>query len=450
MISPGQTTGQRFPWYGWCGAAALLAGEVGLALDVYSVQILFYCIAWWSYIVLMDALVWWRRGDSLLRNRPWEFLVLAFWSTAVWNLFELFNFRLKDWFYVNVPTALPYGITYTLFAYATVLPALFETYDLLQAFHIAERVRVRPWRIRAAGLAASIAVGLTMLVTPILWPRYAYPLIWGFATFLVDPVCYFLGPSRTRSLLAHFEQGDPGPFFRLLLAGLICGGLWEFWNYWAFTKWIYTVPFFVQLKWFEMPPLGFLGFPPFAAECYALINLLNAFRRGRRWDSQKQGLGASRGLAATGVILGCSFSLAVYAGIDRFTIQSFAPSLSDLEGVSQYAVEKLARRGVETPRDLLRRTAAPGQVQMLAKEMGADDRELEQLRAAARLADLKGLGAVHANELRRLGIDTVEALARQDPGSLGDRWRAVAETRPPTPDQVSIWISAARRSGNRE
>jgi len=37
--------------------------------------------------------------------------------------------------------------------------------------------------------------------------------------------------------------------------------VWEFWNYGA-NEMTYTVPFFGNVKIFEMPVLGFLGFPP--------------------------------------------------------------------------------------------------------------------------------------------------------------------------------------------
>lgn len=89
---PQKTQSRRLPWYGWVGLSTLLAGELGLILKIFPVQVLFYCIAWWSYIALADAWVWKRRGDSLLRNRPWEFFVLAFWSIAVWNPLEVSNF----------------------------------------------------------------------------------------------------------------------------------------------------------------------------------------------------------------------------------------------------------------------------------------------------------------------------------------------------------------------
>ncbi len=422
-----------------------MAGELGLFLEVFPVQVLFYCIAWWSYIVVVDAWVWRKRGHSLLRNRPWEFLVLAFWSVAIWNLFEVFNFRLQNWFYVNVPTDYLYGAIFTFFAYATVVPGIFETYDLLRAYGTLERTRTRPRQIRPGGLVLAILIGVVMLITPILWPRYAYPWVWGFAVFLLDPACYRLGPSRATSVLGQFERGDPRPFLRLLLAGLICGALWEFWNFWAYTKWIYTVPFFEDTKWLEMPPLGFLGFPPFAVECYVLVNLINAFRRGRGWEEpQPVGPGASRRVATLAVVAACLFNVATYAGIDRFTVQSYLPTLAEMDGVSPYVVESLSRLGIESPRALLTHTATPEGLALLSRQAGLTEDELRTLRAAAQLVDVGGLGAAHYNELRRLGITRVEDLASQEPEVLAVRWMAVSG-HAHTLGQVKAWVRAARR-----
>ncbi len=436
---------RRLPWYGWVGLGTLLGGEIGLFVGVHAVEVLFYCIAWWSYIVLVDAWVWKRRGHSLLRNRPWEFLVLAFWSIAIWNVFEVFNFRLQNWFYVNVPTDSVYGAAFTFFAYSTVVPGIFETYELLGVHGVVGRVTVCPWRIRPSGLAAAQIVGLAMMVTPLLWPRHAFPWVWGFVVLLLDPVCYRLDRSQGRSLLHWFEQGDPRPFLRLLLAGIICGGLWEFWNYWSYTKWIYTVPFFEDLKWFEMPPLGFLGFPPFALECYVLINFLNRVRRGRGWeDPEQQGPGAPKGVAAAAIVIACVFNVAVFLGIDRYTIQSYTPSLADMEGVPGELLDGLSRLGIDSPHALLRRTATPERLAALSREGGITETELKALRAAAQLVDLKALGADHYNDLKRLGITRVEELASQEPETLANRWRAVASRKPPTLAQVKIWVRAAR------
>ncbi len=438
---------QRIPWYGWLGLLTLLAGEVGLFVGLASIRTTFYCIAWWSYILLADALVWHRRGSSVLRDRPWEFWFLAFWSVPIWNLFELFNFRLQNWFYVNVPLNETFGLIFNVASYATVLPGISETYDLLRAYGVLERVRTRAWRVTPSVLSACAGVGVAMLAASLIWPRVAFPLIWGFAIFLGDPVCYRASHSRTDSLLAQLEQGDPRAALRLLLAGLICGALWEFWNFWAYTKWLYTVPYFENLKWFEMPPLGFLGFPPFALECYVLVNLLNTVRRGRNWETlERTGPGTSRRLAVSAVVAAMAFNVAVFAGIQTMTVRSVAPTLADMDGIAKETVEKLARSRVTTPPDLLRRTATAERLMALAQETGLSRNDLVALRQAARLVDLDGLGADNYNALRRLGIFRIEDLARQDPSALLPRWRAVVVDWPPTLAQVALWVRAARRA----
>lgn len=445
-MSNAASDARAFPWYGWLGAGTLVAGEAGVLYDALPIRMVFYCIAWWSYIALVDAWVWRRRGYSLLRSRPWEFCVLAFWSTSLWNLFELFNLRLQNWFYINAPAPPTVACALNLTAFATVLPAIFETYDLLESHGIPRQARLRPMRIPPVAPAVCVAIGLAMFAAALIWPRLAFPLIWGFAVFLCDPFCYLAG-ARTRSLLRQIEQGDLRPFWRLLAAGLICGGLWEGWNFWAYTKWLYTVPHLEELKWFEMPPLGFLGFPPFALECYALINLLNAARRGRGWEgSHGTGRGAPANVALSAIIIATLFNGAMFAGIDMFTVKSIAPTLMEIDGVQPQTIVALQRAGISTPPAFLRRVASPERLAELAKKSGVEPDQLAALRRAAQLVNLEGLGAVNYNALRRLGIAGVEDLAAQDPAILFPRWRAAATERPPTLPQVRLWVRSARRA----
>jgi hypothetical protein len=58
--------------------------------------------------------------------------------------------------------------------------------------------------------------------------------------------------------------------YSLLISGWICGWLWEFWNYWAAAKWHYIFPLARRWKIFEMPAPGYLGFMPFALECFVM------------------------------------------------------------------------------------------------------------------------------------------------------------------------------------
>jgi hypothetical protein len=101
---------------------------------------------------------------------------------------------------------------------------------------------------------------------------------------------------------------------------------------------------------------------------------------------------------------------------------------------------------VTTPPNLLRRTATTERLTALARETRVPPAQLLDVRAAARLVDLKGLGAENYNALRRLGIARLEELAEQDPATLLPRWQAEASCRPPTLAQATLWVRAARRA----
>jgi hypothetical protein len=107
-----------------------------------------------------------------------------------------------------------------------------------------------------------------MLILPVVHPSQwlAAPVWLGFI-LLLDPINASLGAESLRGDLA---TGQRGRLINLLAAGLICGVLWEFWNYWARTKWIYSVPVPPDIKLFEMPLAGYLGFPAFAVECFVM------------------------------------------------------------------------------------------------------------------------------------------------------------------------------------
>jgi hypothetical protein len=104
--------------------------------------------------------------------------------------------------------------------------------------------------------------------------QWLVPLVWTGFILLLEPLNYRHGRP---SWLGALTRGDASLVLALLAAGAVCGVLWEFWNYWALTRWTYAVPYLGHLKVFEMPVLGYLGFPLFALECYAMYHWL----RGR-------------------------------------------------------------------------------------------------------------------------------------------------------------------------
>jgi hypothetical protein len=116
-----------------------------------------------------------------------------------------------------------------------------------------------------------VLFGAACLLLPFLVPlgaaRRLFILVWVGFIFLLDPVNHRL---RLPSLLGDLEHGHWSRFSSLLISGFVCGWFWEFWNYWAAAKWYYVFPMFQQFKIFEMPVPGYLGFLPFALECFVM------------------------------------------------------------------------------------------------------------------------------------------------------------------------------------
>jgi hypothetical protein len=74
-----------------------------------------------------------------------------------------------------------------------------------------------------------------------------------------------------------WQNGWYGRTLACFAGGLLCGFLWEFWNYWALSKWIYHLPFLgaaEQLRYFEMPIPGLIGFVPFGIECWVMWQMI--------------------------------------------------------------------------------------------------------------------------------------------------------------------------------
>ena len=74
-------------------------------------------------------------------------------------------------------------------------------------------------------------------------------------------------------MFRDWQRGWYGRTLAAFAGGLLCGLLWEFWNYWALAKWIYDLPFlgaWEKVKYFEMPLPGLLGFIPFGIECWIM------------------------------------------------------------------------------------------------------------------------------------------------------------------------------------
>jgi hypothetical protein len=213
---------------------------------------------------------------------------------------------------------------------------------------------------------------------------------------------------------------------------LVCGLLWELWNFWAQAKWIYTVPFFEGGKLFEMPLLGFLGFPPFAVSAYAMYRmLLVAMQRGGAW---------MRSILWLLITLLC---LLCFAGIDRYTVVSYIPVIQDLPEVQREWKERLQGAGMKRVQDLLQK-GVPGLV-----HVGISPPEAEELIRMAEIITLKGMGMENYRLLREAGVKSISELAQQDPTHLDQRLRTTARPprahRIPTQAIIRLWVREAQK-----
>ena len=434
---------------------AWAAGMVGLPLSHYwlaaKIEPFYssiYCFLWWSYIFVADFAVCKLRGSSLLRDRPKEFLFLSLWSVPVWLLFELVNLRIQNWYYVMAPWSLSAGMFFLVLAFGTVLPGIFETMELMvgliEKLAPGGRIAGPPFTVSLWNIRIQWAIGAVMLGLLLVFPRACFSLAWGFAFFLAEPICYWTRRREQnqigRSLLGQVASGDYTRLAALLAAGFICGGLWEAWNFTARTKWIYSVPFFDELKLGEMPVLGFVGFPAFALECYALVNLLSLLRDGRNWEFaasenlERRGLPAW-GVTASAVLLPLAILLCAMAPPQQ-NIASFSAPLDVPFG------RELGERGIDA---LRQSNALEGNQFLSLKERPPeiDPALYARMRRIVALSECKGMGLRNALALEALNITRLDELARQKPSDLTRELRK--RDRPVRLEEVSIWVREAKR-----
>jgi hypothetical protein len=258
------------PAHGWLGLAALAGVNYLGFRSAEPVATYLTPLAWTAYILLADAMVFSLRGRSRLGTAPGEFARMALLSIPLWLVFEAYNLRLQNWSYVGLPEDLAARWLGYGWSFATITPAVFVTADLIRSFGWWHRPS-RPLVIFPRAQKLWMVVGAAMLLAPLVVPRgwagYLFAPVWLGFVFLLDPWNARRGlPSLVRDL----ALGRRDRLYSFLAAGWVCGWLWEFWNWCAAARWEYIFPMFQKWKIFAMPAPGYLGFPPFALECFVM------------------------------------------------------------------------------------------------------------------------------------------------------------------------------------
>lgn len=257
-----------FRKYGFLGIMLIVFVEINFFLKIQPFAILSFPLVWFGYILAIDALVYKIKGNSLISNRLPQFLGMLVISMLLWWVFELVNIILQNWNYIGLESLGVWKDAFGTISFSTVMPAMFETVELFGSVHLFEKLRLnKKYNITRNTLNLIIFLGVLCFIVPLVFPRVAFPLIWVSLFLILDPINYM---NKQPSIIGHIRNRKLTIPLCLLLAGIVMGFLWEFWNYWAMPKWIYTVPFVGFFKIFEMPVLGYLGYFPFAFELYAV------------------------------------------------------------------------------------------------------------------------------------------------------------------------------------
>lgn len=224
---------------------------------------------WLGYILVANGLAEWIYGDSLIRRMRLSFSLLFIFSLPFWWFFEFINLAVKNWHYIY-----PQPISQTQFAlqesvdFSTVVPAVLSASFLaLQILRsISRGVRFPVFEIRRRWLSVSVLIGVISLCLLALIPEIAFPLVWIAPTLILEPFVFLLGYP---SLLAQIKKGDWTLSVAIMLATFVCGIFWELWNFYSLPKWTYTIPYVGFWKIFEMPFLGYFGYPFFGIIVYS-------------------------------------------------------------------------------------------------------------------------------------------------------------------------------------
>lgn len=228
---------------------------------------------WLGYCLTIDALTYYRKGESLLTRNTLAYMGLFLISAPAWWLFEMINNYTQYWHYTAREqfTDLEY-YSWASLDFSTVIPAVFGTAEYLGTYNFFKRTINGPeiGKRKLTRLLFFIS-GWIMLVLLFLFPEYGAAFLWISIFFIIDPVNYWIS---NRSILSNTALGNWSTVIKLWTASLICGFFWEFWNYYSNPKWYYTIPGIDLLYVFEMPLPGYLGYLPFSLELFALYHFV--------------------------------------------------------------------------------------------------------------------------------------------------------------------------------
>ena len=247
---------------------------------------------WLGYILTVNGISDTAFQTSLLQVMRGHFLWLFAASVPLWWFFEAVNQLVCNWEYVIPhPISDLHYIVQASIDFSTVVSAVMSTafvaYRILECCSPA--LATGPtWRVRPEYLVLSAVLGLASFLGFWLAPHETFALVWIAPILILEPVAYV---TDFPSLLRTLEGGRYLLPISLISAALFTGFFWEMWNYYSLPKWVYHVPYVGFWKIFEMPVLGYLGYPFFGLIVFSWTSIVFAglFNRDLRAIFERPG-----------------------------------------------------------------------------------------------------------------------------------------------------------------
>jgi hypothetical protein len=268
--------------YGYLGILLIAFAEINFIIKIQPFASFYIPIVWYGYILFVDSLVYKIKKKSFISAYPKEFLLALIISVPFWCIFEVYNIFTMSWYYIH------YTWTIHLVDFTTILPAVLETFTLMNAVGLAKNLDAKRKYSKKGrpgiGIIPLILFGALISILPVFIGVPGILLVWIGLFLFLDPLNYLLNKP---SVLERVRQNGRGVMIRLLASGITMGFFWEFWNYQAYPKWMYIFASQAVPRLFEMPWWGYFGYFPFALEAF----LFYAFFRSFLFKKKNESLG---------------------------------------------------------------------------------------------------------------------------------------------------------------
>ncbi len=259
--------------YGYFGLLLIILAEINFYFVVQPFALWYMSIIWIGYILFIDSIVYKLKKKSLLSSYTKEFAFMCILSIPFWLIFEFYRILTNSWIYVN------YTLATEVASFLTFIPSVLETFTLIIALGVFSNQKKqktdRPVS-HIALFASMIVFGIAVSLIPFALPEIGFPFIVVGMLLLMDPLCRLV---KAPSVAQKFSIGRKDVLYGLFLTGIIVGFLWEFWNFQAVPKWIYNISYLPlsNVKLFELPIAGYLGYLPLAVDIYLFYVFFRSF-----------------------------------------------------------------------------------------------------------------------------------------------------------------------------